>query len=52
MRDNVTTCLARLGGYGNIVMGDSINPTNKLPGQTQQEFDTLNSWFSEQVSLF
>lgn len=33
MRDNVDICFARLGG-GTIVMGDSLNPSAELPGQT------------------
>ena len=35
-RDNVDRCIQRLGG-GHILMGDTLNPTRKLEGQTDGE---------------
>lgn len=45
MRDNVDVCQKRLGG-GNIVMGNSLNPAEKLRGQTPSEYRTVNQWFA------
>jgi hypothetical protein len=45
MRDNVLLCKSRLGG-GNIVMGNSLLPREKLKGQTKSEYETLNEWFA------
>ena len=47
MRDNVDLCLRRLGG-GTIVMGDALNPTLHLAGQTEEEHRTMKALFSEQ----
>ena len=40
MRDNVDLCKKRLGG-GTILMGDSLNPDNRLEGQTDDEYYQL-----------
>jgi len=45
MRDNVDLCKARLGG-GNVVMGDTLNPTIRLDGQTEEEHKLMKKWFS------
>jgi type I restriction-modification system DNA methylase subunit len=37
MRDNVDLCKKRLGG-GTILMGDSLNPDNRLKDQTEDEY--------------
>ena len=50
MRDNVDLCKRRLGG-GNIVMGNTLDPTTPLDGQTPEEARLMREWFSEQVSL-
>ena len=44
MRDNVDLCKARLGG-GNIVMGDTLNPNERLEGQTDEEYQKMIDWF-------
>jgi type I restriction-modification system DNA methylase subunit len=44
MRDNVDLCKARLGG-GNIVMGDTLNPNDRLEGQTDEEHQKMIDWF-------
>lgn len=36
MRDNVDLCRRRLGG-GTIVMGDALNPSRVVAGQSEQE---------------
>ena len=36
MRDNVDLCKKRLGG-GNIIMGNTLNYSEKIDGQTPQE---------------
>src|SRR3990170_6602163 len=46
MRDNVDMCLLRLGG-GNIVMGDTLNPTIRLEEQTDTEHRLMKNWFGE-----
>tara|TARA_Y100000992_G_scaffold77353_1_gene48980 strand:+ start:9297 stop:9761 length:465 start_codon:yes stop_codon:yes gene_type:complete len=45
MRDNVDVCKKRLGG-GTIVMGDALHPDKKLDGQTDEEYDIVNSMLS------
>ena len=50
MRDNVDVCKKRLGG-GTIVMGDSLNPDKKLDGQTDAEYDMVNSMLSGRPSI-
>ena len=45
MRDNVDLCKKRLGG-GNILMGDSLNPDNRLEGQTDDEYYQLRRLYS------
>jgi type I restriction-modification system DNA methylase subunit len=53
MRDNVDLCKARLGG-GHIVMGNTLNPGEKIVGQTKQEFEFMKANFlsNEQFQLF
>jgi hypothetical protein len=50
MRDNVDLCIARLGG-GNIVMGNTLEPTKRLPNQTQEELSTMIRWFTDSNTL-
>ena len=50
MRDNVDLCKRRLGG-GNIVMGNTLDPTTPLDGQTPEEARLMRDWFSSQGSL-
>jgi 2-polyprenyl-3-methyl-5-hydroxy-6-metoxy-1,4-benzoquinol methylase len=50
MRDNVDLCIRRLGG-GNIVMGNTLQPTVKLEEQTDEEHRLMIDWFSEEESL-
>lgn len=52
MRDNVDLCRARLGG-GTIVMGDTLNPEVRLPGQSDDEHRMMLNLFvpSQQMSL-
>ena len=50
MRDNVDVCLRRLGG-GNIVMGNTLDPTTRLEEQKDDEFNQMCDWFSDEVSL-
>ena len=45
MRDNVDLCKKRLGG-GTILMGDSLNPDNRLEGQTDDEYYQLRRLYS------
>ena len=45
MRDNVDLCKKRLGG-GTILMGDSLNPDNRLDDQTDDEYYQLRRLFS------
>ena len=45
MRDNVDLCTKRLGG-GTILMGDSLNPDNRLDDQTDDEYYQLRRLFS------
>lgn len=47
MRDNVDLCRRRLGG-GTIVMGDALNPSRRIPGQTDDEHMLMLSLFNEQ----
>ena len=50
MRDNVDLCRSRLGG-GNVVMGDTLDPSKKLKGQTKDEHRLMKLWFVEENSL-
>ena len=50
MRDNVDLCKRRLGG-GNIVMGNTLDPTAHLDEQTEEEHRLMVEWFSEEESL-
>ena len=45
MRDNVDLCKKRLG-CGTILMGDSLNPDNRLDDQTDDEYYQLRRLFS------
>lgn len=45
MRDNVSLTLKRLGG-GNIILGDTMKPTQKLDGQTTKEHTLMLEWFN------
>lgn len=45
MRDNVDLCKRRLNG-GNIIMGDTLNPTTKLKGQKDHELQSMLKWFT------
>jgi hypothetical protein len=46
MRDNVDLCQRRLGG-GTVVMGDSLNPTRDLDGQSDEERLLMATLFDE-----
>ena len=50
MRDNVDLCRRRLGG-GNIVMGDTLNPTKCFTEQTEEEHNLMREWFTKEVNL-
>ena len=50
MRDNVDLCIRRLGG-GNIVMGNTLDPHTRLEEQTDEEYQLIIDWFSEEESL-
>lgn len=45
MRDNVDLCKLRLGG-GTILMGDTLSPSRRLPGQTDAEWDQMCQLFA------
>ena len=47
MRDNVDLCKTRLGG-GTIVMGNSVDPKLRLPGQTDEEHKLMIGLFNDQ----
>jgi hypothetical protein len=54
MRDNVDLCSLRLGG-GTIVMGDALNPSARLDGQSDEEHTLMKQLFaneSEPATLF
>ena len=44
MRDNVDLCKMRLNG-GNIVMGNTLNPNERIDGQTEEEHQKMIDWF-------
>ena len=48
MRDNVDRARERLGG-GHIVMGDTLSPSRRLTGQTEQEHRQMLEWFTDQA---
>lgn len=50
MRDNVDLCKKRLGG-GNIVMGNTIDPTTRIEEQTDEEYRLMHDWFSDTANL-
>lgn len=46
MRDNVDLCRRRLGG-GTIIMGNTLNPSQALPGQTPEELELMVALFEQ-----
>ena len=50
MRDNVDLCKKRLGG-GNIIMGNGLDPYDKLPEQTEEEHKLMTSIFGQTSTL-
>ena len=48
MRDNVDLCKKRLGG-GTILMGDSLNPGERIKEQTDTEYNRLLQLFTTTV---
>ena len=50
MRDNVDLTKRRLGG-GNIVMGNTLRPRDRLEEQTDEENKYMLEWFDNEVSL-
>lgn len=50
MRDNVDLCKRRLGG-GNVVMGNTLDPTKRIHGQTDEEYAKIHDWFSDDMNL-
>ena len=48
MRDNVDLCKKRLGG-GTILMGDSLNPGDRIKDQTSEEHNRLLQLFTTTV---
>jgi hypothetical protein len=50
LRDNVDLCKRRLGG-GHIVMGNALDPTTRIKGQTDKEYATMHDWFSDDMNL-
>lgn len=50
MRDNVDLCKRRLGG-GNIIMGNTLQPTRTFTLQTPEEVRLMRDWFTEESSL-
>lgn len=50
MRDNVDLCKKRLGG-GNIFLGNSLNPSAQIEGQTDHEHAKMIEIFGRDLSL-
>jgi len=50
MRDNVDLCRLRLGG-GTIIMGNTLNPSTRLPRQTDEEHLLMLTLFDEAGGL-
>ena len=50
MRDNIDLCKRRLGG-GHIIMGNTLDPTAILEGQTPDESRLMQEWFTDELSL-
>ena len=50
MRDNVDLCKRRLGG-GHIIMGNTLDPTTILEGQTPEESKLMQEWFTNELNL-
>lgn len=50
MRDNVDLCRRRLGG-GTVVMGNTLAPDSRLPGQSDEEFQVMLELHSQAPQL-
>lgn len=50
MRDNVDLCKSRLGG-GNIIMGNTLEPYDRLPEQTEEEHALMKKLFGNKSTL-
>jgi hypothetical protein len=50
MRDNVDLCKKRLGG-GTIIMGNGLDPYEKFPEQTEEEYKLMVKLFGEKATL-
>ena len=50
MRDNVDLCKTRLGG-GNIIMGNTLAPYEKLDEQTLEEHELMKKLFGNKATL-
>ncbi len=50
MRDNVDLCRRRLGG-GTIVMGDVLDPSRRLDGQTPEDVEAMRRLFAPDAKL-
>ena len=50
MRDNVDLCKKRLGG-GNIIMGNTLDPTQEHDEQTAEEHAKMIEWFAANTTL-
>lgn len=50
MRDNVDLCKKRLGG-GNIIMGNTLDPFERLEGQSEDEHKLMIKLFAETATL-
>lgn len=50
MRDNVDLCKKRLDG-GNIVMGNTLRPRERLTEQTEEEHRLIIDWFDDETNL-
>ena len=50
MSDNVALCRLRLGG-GTILVGDSLNPTREIAGQTEYDRLVLRDLFEQSTQL-
>ena len=51
MRDNVDLCKKRLGG-GTILMGDSLNPDNRIKNQSEEEHYQMLKLFANKGTLY
>ena len=46
MADNVEICKRRLGG-GNILVGNTLSPTDRIDGQSDEDHEKMIEWFGE-----